>query len=175
MNKQTHAGLQEWEVPCGYAEEVVDFASGRGYSKGQRCKFAKTFLPKMLAQDPILCCIGFDSALHRIRFCFEILLFFAGTGFDSALHRIRFCFAMLAQDSILLCTGFDSEHAVLFLCHIFSQRPMNDRKIERFLKRAGRGPQRLPPTRKCICARPSGPAPAVPERGPKSLAMDFAL
>ena len=32
---------------------------------------------------------------------------------------------------LLLCTGFDSEHAVLFLCHIFTQRPMTDRKIER--------------------------------------------
>ena len=31
---------------------------------------------------------------------------------------------------LLLCTGFDSEHAVLFLCHIFTQRPMTDRKIE---------------------------------------------
>ena len=32
---------------------------------------------------------------------------------------------------LMLCTGFSSEHAVLFLCHIFTQRPMNDRKIER--------------------------------------------
>ena len=32
---------------------------------------------------------------------------------------------------LLLCTGLDSEHAVLFQCHIFTQRPMNDRKIER--------------------------------------------
>ena len=32
---------------------------------------------------------------------------------------------------LLLCTGFDSEHAVLFLCHIFTQKPMTDRKIER--------------------------------------------
>ena len=32
---------------------------------------------------------------------------------------------------LLLCTGFDSEHPALFLCHIFTQRPMNDRKIER--------------------------------------------
>ena len=31
---------------------------------------------------------------------------------------------------LLLCTGFDSEHAILFLCHIFTQRPMNDCKIE---------------------------------------------
>ena len=29
------------------------------------------------------------------------------------------------------CTGFDSKHEVLFLCHIFTQRPMNWRKIER--------------------------------------------
>ena len=32
---------------------------------------------------------------------------------------------------LLLCTGFDSEHAVSFLCHISTQRPMNDRKMER--------------------------------------------
>ena len=32
---------------------------------------------------------------------------------------------------LLLCTGFDLEHAVLFLCHIFTQWPMTDRKIER--------------------------------------------
>ena len=30
---------------------------------------------------------------------------------------------------LLLCTGFDSEHAVIFVCHIFTQRPMTDRKI----------------------------------------------
>ena len=30
---------------------------------------------------------------------------------------------------LLLCTGFDSEYVVLFLCHIFAQRRMNDRKI----------------------------------------------
>ena len=29
------------------------------------------------------------------------------------------------------CTGFNSEYAVLFLCHILTQRPLNDRKIER--------------------------------------------
>ena len=44
---------------------------------------------------------------------------------------------------LLLCTGFDSEHAVLFLCHIFTQRPMNDRKIERSDGR-GFGRQQLP-------------------------------
>ena len=27
------------------------------------------------------------------------------------------------------CTEFDLEHAVLFLCHMFTQQPMNDRKI----------------------------------------------
>ena len=32
---------------------------------------------------------------------------------------------------LLLYTGFHLEHAVLFLCHIFTQWPMNDRKIER--------------------------------------------
>ena len=41
LNKQRHAGVLEWEIPCEHAEEVVDFASGRGYSIGQRGKFAK--------------------------------------------------------------------------------------------------------------------------------------
>ena len=31
----------------------------------------------------------------------------------------------------VLCTGFNLEHAVLFQCHISSQRPMTDRKMER--------------------------------------------
>ena len=31
---------------------------------------------------------------------------------------------------LLLCTGFDKEHVVLFLCHILTQRPMNDCKFE---------------------------------------------
>ena len=32
---------------------------------------------------------------------------------------------------LLLCAGFDLEQAVLILCYIFTQRLMNDRKIER--------------------------------------------
>ena len=32
---------------------------------------------------------------------------------------------------LLLCTEFDLEHAVLILCHISTQRPMNNRKMER--------------------------------------------
>ena len=47
-----------------------------------------------------------------------------------ALSRRPFLGQVVDTD-LLLCTGFDSEHAVLFLCHIFTQRPMNDRKIER--------------------------------------------
>ena len=35
-----------------------------------------------------------------------------------------------ADLDLLLCIGIDLEHAVLILCHIFSQRPMNDHKIE---------------------------------------------
>ena len=50
--------------------------------------------------------------------------------FDSNLSRLPFLGQVVDLD-LLLCTGFDSEHAVLFLCHIFTQRPMNDRKIER--------------------------------------------
>ena len=44
---------------------------------------------------------------------------------------------------LLPCTGFDSEHAVLFLGHSFTQRPMNDRKTERSDGR-GFGQQQLP-------------------------------
>ena len=50
--------------------------------------------------------------------------------FDSNLSRRPFLGQVVDLD-LLLCTGFDSEHAVLFLCHSFTQRPMNDRKIER--------------------------------------------
>ena len=32
---------------------------------------------------------------------------------------------------LLICTGLNPEHVFLFLCHIFTQRPMNNRKIER--------------------------------------------
>ena len=32
---------------------------------------------------------------------------------------------------LLLCTGLDLEHSALFLYHIFTRKPMNDRKIER--------------------------------------------
>ena len=52
--------------------------------------------------------------------------------FDWNLSSLRRPFLGQVVDSDLpLCTGFDLEHAVLFLCHIFTQRPMNDRKIER--------------------------------------------
>ena len=113
--------------------------------------------------------------------------------FHSNLSRRPFLGQVVNFD-LLLCTGFDSEHEALFLCHIFTQRPMADRKIERsegrgivrnkfspipsrisarnlqsiktfltlelsqyrksgtpvarLVKRAVRGPQRLPPTRK---------------------------
>ena len=48
--------------------------------------------------------------------------------FNSNLSRRPFLGQVVDTD-LLLCTGFDSEHAVLFLCHIFAQRRMNDRKI----------------------------------------------
>ena len=149
--------------------------------------------------------------------------------FDSYLSGRPF-FRQVVDLDLLLCTGFDSEHAVLFLCHIFAQRPMNDPKIERSYER-GFSRQQLPADsnghsisneknsvvtarylqsiktlltlelnqyRKsnstfsssepvaarsdcrrlgnalCLCS-PVRPAPAVPERGPKSLAIDFAL
>ena len=54
--------------------------------------------------------------------------------FNSNLSRRPFLGQVVDSD-LLLCTWFDLEHAVLLLCHIFTQRqaerPMNDRKIER--------------------------------------------
>ena len=49
--------------------------------------------------------------------------------FDSDMSRCPFLRQVVDAD-LLLCAGFHSEHEVLFLCHIFAQRPMNDRKIE---------------------------------------------
>ena len=48
---------------------------------------------------------------------------------DSNLSRCPFLRQVVDTD-LLLCSGFNLEHAVLFLCHIFAQRRMNDRKIE---------------------------------------------
>ena len=50
--------------------------------------------------------------------------------FDWSLSRLAFLGQVVDLD-LLLCTGFDSEHADLFLCLIFTQRPMIDRKIMR--------------------------------------------
>ena len=50
--------------------------------------------------------------------------------FYSNLSRCPFLGQVVDLD-LLLCTGFDSEHAALFLCHIFTQRPVTDKKIER--------------------------------------------
>ena len=49
--------------------------------------------------------------------------------FDSNLSRRPFL-AQVVDSNLLLCAGFNSEHAVLFLCHNFTQGPMNDTKIE---------------------------------------------
>ena len=61
--------------------------------------------------------------------------------FDLNLSRGPFLRQVVDSD-LLLCTRLDSEHAFLFLCHIFSQRQMNDRKIERSYGR-GFGRQQL--------------------------------
>ena len=49
--------------------------------------------------------------------------------FNSYLSRRPFL-RQVADTVLLLCTGFNSEDAVLFLCHIFAQRLINDRKID---------------------------------------------
>ena len=50
--------------------------------------------------------------------------------FYSNLSRLPFL-RQVVDIGLLLCTRLHSEHVVLFLCHIFIQRPMNDCKIER--------------------------------------------
>ena len=45
--------------------------------------------------------------------------------FNSSPNRHPFLRQSVHLD-LLLCTGFHSEHAALFLCHIFTQWPMND-------------------------------------------------
>ena len=62
--------------------------------------------------------------------------------YDSNLSRRPFLGQVVDLD-LLLCTGFDSEHAVLFLCHFFTQKPITDGKIERSDGR-GFGRQQLP-------------------------------
>ena len=72
---------------------------------------------------------GFESRLTSFpNFC----LLHSGSEvaglFDSNLSKGPFLGQVVHLD-LLLCTGFDSEHAVLLLCHSFTQRPMTDRKI----------------------------------------------
>ena len=50
--------------------------------------------------------------------------------FYSNLSRCPFLEQVVDLD-LLLCTGFNLEDAVLFQCHILTQRPTADRKIER--------------------------------------------
>ena len=50
--------------------------------------------------------------------------------FDSDLSRGPFLGYVIDLD-LLLCIGINLEHPVLFLCHIFTQRPIADRKMER--------------------------------------------
>ena len=50
--------------------------------------------------------------------------------FNLNLSRRPFLGQVVHLD-LLLCTGFNSDHAVLFLFHIFTQRPTTDKKIER--------------------------------------------
>ena len=49
--------------------------------------------------------------------------------FHSNVSRHPF-FGQFVDLDLLLCKGLNSEHVVLFLCHIFTQRPMTERKIE---------------------------------------------
>ena len=51
--------------------------------------------------------------------------------FDSNLSRHPFLGQPeVVYSDLLLCIGFGLEHAVLFLCHISTQRPLKGRKME---------------------------------------------
>ena len=49
--------------------------------------------------------------------------------FEWNLRRLPFVGQVFNLERVLH-TGFDYEHVDLFLCHIFTQSPMNDQKIE---------------------------------------------
>ena len=98
--------------------------------------------------------------------------------FDLNLSRLPFL-GHIVPFNLLLFTGFNSEHAVLFLCHIFTQRSTTHCKMEwrSLLWPAETAAYLAMP---CVCARQSYPSigvQVVQERGPnlapKSLAIDF--
>ena len=76
----------------------------------------------MVAIDSELCQTLFPSFGERPS---EVAVFF-----NLNLNRRPYLEQVIDLD-LLLCTGFNLEHVVLFLCHIFTQRPMNGQKIER--------------------------------------------
>ena len=47
---------------------------------------------------------------------------------DLNLSRLSLFFRQVVYLDLVLCTGFNSEHEVLFLCHILTQRATNDKK-----------------------------------------------
>ena len=60
--------------------------------------------------------------------------------FNQNLSTVSRCpfLGQLVHLDLLLSTGFDLEHADLFLYHIFTQRRMNDRKIDHLVGCFGR-------------------------------------
>ena len=67
------AGILEWEVPCEHPEEVLDFASDRGFSIGQCDKFAKKFANKFCSSFSCKWNVMFDArAAWRAQLLFWI-------------------------------------------------------------------------------------------------------
>ena len=67
----------------------------------------------------------------RVKLCQRIsFASYLAVLFDWNLSRRPFLGQVFDLD-LQFCTEFDSEYADLFLCPIFTQRSMNDRKIER--------------------------------------------
>ena len=80
--------------------------------------------------DQFACKLWLQSIQNHARYClqaFACLPSEVAVLFDSNLSRHPFLGHVVDLD-LLLCTGFHLEQVVLFLCHIFTQRPMTDRK-----------------------------------------------
>ena len=92
-------------------------------------------------RDPFGCKLWWQSIQNNSRHRFWSFYAQAAQPFEGAVlfdsNLIRGpSLGQVVDFDLLLCTGFDSEDADLFLCHSFTQRPMNERKFERNEKKS---------------------------------------
>ena len=140
-SKNRSSSCQRWSLHCFQSLVVIDSES------------CQTLFPSICAPPPEVALL-FDSNLSRRPFLGQLTFhlrhirlqtlvaidsescptsfprfcappFVVAVHFDSNHSRRPFLGQVVDLD-LLLNTGFDLEHAVLFLCHMFTQRPMND-------------------------------------------------